>query len=124
MKLKENFDHTRTGFKPAVLFARADSIYKQLDCDVWDQERDALRWPGGASIVAHPPCRSWGRLRKLAKPLLDATHVCGSPSRRASGYRPRKGDPRWRPELKKADMEATPAQFAVWLIEVARRCVS
>jgi len=52
----------------AVLFARADSNYKALDCDVWDAERDALRWPGGVPIVAHPPCRAWGRLRQFAKP--------------------------------------------------------
>jgi hypothetical protein len=53
----------------AVLFARADSVYKELPgCDVWDIERDALKWPGGAPVVAHPPCRAWGRLRQFAKP--------------------------------------------------------
>lgn len=53
----------------AVLFARADSCYKRLPgCDVWDFERDALAWPGGAPIVAHPPCRAWGQLRALANP--------------------------------------------------------
>lgn len=53
----------------AVLFARADSNYKALDCDVWDEERDARRWPGGAPVVAHPPCRAWGRLRHMANPM-------------------------------------------------------
>jgi len=52
----------------AVLFARVDSNYKDFPCDVWDIERDALRWPGGCPIVAHPPCRAWGRLRTFAKP--------------------------------------------------------
>lgn len=52
----------------AVLFARADSNYKALDCDVWDEARDARTWPGGSQIVAHPPCRAWGRLRQFAKP--------------------------------------------------------
>ncbi|WP_253273768.1 hypothetical protein [Collimonas arenae] len=53
----------------AVLFARADSIYKSISgCDVWDIERDALSWPGGAPVIAHPPCRAWGRLRHMAKP--------------------------------------------------------
>lgn len=53
----------------AVLFARADSIYKTFPCcDVWDIERDARCWPGGAPVVAHPPCRAWGRLRRFAKP--------------------------------------------------------
>lgn len=53
----------------AVLFARKDSVYKTLpDCDVWDKERDASSWPGGCPIVAHPPCRAWGRLRQFANP--------------------------------------------------------
>ncbi len=53
----------------AVLFARADSNYKVLPgTDVWDAERDALRWPGGAPVIAHPPCRAWGQLRALANP--------------------------------------------------------
>jgi len=42
----------------AVLFARADSIYKSLpDCDVYDIERDARTYDGPWPVVAHPPCR-------------------------------------------------------------------
>jgi hypothetical protein len=53
----------------AVLFARANSIYKTIPgCDVWDKERDARNWPGGCPVVAHPPCRAWSRLRHFAKP--------------------------------------------------------
>lgn len=53
----------------AALFVRHDSIYKRLPgCDAWDIDRDALRWPGGAPVVAHPPCRAWGGLRHFAKP--------------------------------------------------------
>ena len=56
----------------AILFARADSNYKALpECDVWDAERDARTWPGGCPVVAHPPCRAWGRLRHFAKPRPD-----------------------------------------------------
>lgn len=55
--------------KVAVLFARADSHYKALPgCDVWDIERDARNWLGGCPVVAHPPCRAWGSLRRFAKP--------------------------------------------------------
>ena len=54
--------------KIAVLFARRDSVYKTLPgCDVWDQDRNALGWLGGCPVVAHPPCRLWGRLRHFAK---------------------------------------------------------
>lgn len=56
----------------AVLFARADSVYKTIPgCDVWDAERDARRWQGGQPVVAHPPCRAWGQLRALANPRPD-----------------------------------------------------
>lgn len=47
----------------AVLFARADSVYKTMpECDVWDAERDALKWPGGLPVVAHPPCTRWSMI--------------------------------------------------------------
>lgn len=56
----------------AVLFARQDSIYKTFPgVDVWDIDRDARRFPGGCPVVAHPPCRAWGRLRAFAKPRPD-----------------------------------------------------
>ncbi|HJW54701.1 MAG TPA: hypothetical protein VJ577_05455 [Burkholderiaceae bacterium] len=56
----------------AVLFARQDSIYKRRsDLDVYDIERDARTYTGHFPVVAHPPCRSWGRLRKFAKPRHD-----------------------------------------------------
>lgn len=56
----------------AVLYARADSVYKSIGgCDVWDAERDARKWAGGSQVVAHPPCRAWGRLRHMAKPRDD-----------------------------------------------------
>ncbi len=53
----------------AVLFARRDSIYKTIPgCEVWDFDRDALKWQGGSPIIGHPPCRAWGGLRAFAKP--------------------------------------------------------
>ena len=56
----------------AVLFARADSIYKTLpDVEVYDMERDARTYAGPWPVVAHPPCRTWGRLRQFAKPRPD-----------------------------------------------------
>lgn len=56
----------------AVLFARKDSIYKTMPwVDVYDIDRDARTWPGGAPVVAHPPCRSWGAFSMFAKPRHD-----------------------------------------------------
>lgn len=53
----------------AVLFARSDSVYKSLPgCDVYDIDRDAMSFSGGLPVVAHPPCRSWAKLRKFSKP--------------------------------------------------------
>lgn len=53
----------------AVLFARRDSFYKSLpSVDVWDKDRNALAWPGGAPVVAHPPCRAWASFAHIAKP--------------------------------------------------------
>lgn len=47
----------------AVLFARADSVYKQMpECDVYDAARDARTFAGGSSIVAHPPCTRWSKM--------------------------------------------------------------
>lgn len=69
---RKNKADGKVGGRPvAVLFARADSIYKSFEgCDVWDMERDALAWPGGCPVVAHPPCRSWGSLSFFARPRL------------------------------------------------------
>lgn len=56
----------------AVLFARCDSVYKTLPgCDVYDIDRDARTFQGGMPVVAHPPCRMWGRLRQFAKGRPD-----------------------------------------------------
>lgn len=54
----------------AILFARRDSNYKLMPgCDVYDADRDARTFRGGLPVVAHPPCRSWGRLRAFANPV-------------------------------------------------------
>lgn len=54
----------------SVLFARADSCYKAMPgCDVWDKERNAMLCDDDLPVVAHPPCRAWGRLRTFAMPL-------------------------------------------------------
>ena len=73
----------------AVLFARADSIYKTMPgVDVWDEARDARKWPGGCPVVAHPPCRAWASLRNHAKPMpgeKDLAHLAIARVRKFGG---------------------------------------
>jgi hypothetical protein len=58
--------------KIAVLFARKDSIYKSIgDLDVFDIHRDARNFNDSCPVIAHPPCRGWGRLSHMAKPRPD-----------------------------------------------------
>lgn len=54
--------------KITVLFVRSDSVYKNKgwDLNCYDIDRDAKSWPGGTAVVAHPPCRGWGCLRKMS----------------------------------------------------------
>ena len=52
----------------AALFVRKENHYAALGCDCYDQDRDALNWPGGVPGIYHPPCRSWGQLAHFAKP--------------------------------------------------------
>jgi len=54
--------------RAAVLFARKRSIYKSFpDLDVYDAERDALTFNSDLPVIAHPPCRNWGRLSQFSK---------------------------------------------------------
>jgi hypothetical protein len=60
----------------AVLFARSDSIYKTFpDVEVFDAERDARTYDGPYPVVAHPPCRAWGRLRTFSNPRPDERNL-------------------------------------------------
>lgn len=72
----------------AVLFARSRSVYSRVPgCDVWDAARDARHYFGNLPVIAHPPCRAWGRLKGQAKPrpderqlsffAVDAVRRCG-----------------------------------------------
>jgi len=66
----------------AVLFARADSHYKTLPgVEVYDMERDARTYDGPWPVVAHPPCRAWGRLRHMASPRADERNLARLPWR-------------------------------------------
>lgn len=46
----------------AALFVATDGAYFGLEgVDPWDVTRDARRYRGPFSVVAHPPCERWGR---------------------------------------------------------------
>ena len=52
----------------SALYVRKDSYYKRMrGVRAWDARRDARKWkPDGSTVVAHPPCGQWARLRCLA----------------------------------------------------------
>ena len=51
----------------SVLFAARNSIYKTISSlDVWDEDRNALNWPGGNPGIFHPPCRLFCALKHLS----------------------------------------------------------
>ena len=52
----------------AALYVEPEGCYAGLDgVDVWDEARDARRYPGSLPVVAHPPCSRWCRLAGLVE---------------------------------------------------------
>jgi hypothetical protein len=52
----------------AALFVEANGIYAGLpDVELWDEQRDARKYPGKHPVVAHPPCSRWCRLAGLVE---------------------------------------------------------
>jgi len=51
----------------AALYCRNNSIYKKIpQVDVYDLARDARTFSSDLPVIAHPPCRLWGRLRTFS----------------------------------------------------------
>lgn len=47
----------------AALFVAPDGTYAGLpSIDLWEETRDARRYAGPWPVVAHPPCKRWGRM--------------------------------------------------------------
>ena len=50
----------------AALYVETDGCYYGLDdVDPWDIHRDARLYDGPHSVVAHPPCATWGQLASV-----------------------------------------------------------
>lgn len=50
----------------AALYVQTNGVYFGLtDVDPWDEKRNAKKYAGPHSVVAHPPCGPWGRLKFL-----------------------------------------------------------
>ncbi|MAN61751.1 MAG: hypothetical protein CMI60_07365 [Parvibaculum sp.] len=46
----------------SALFVETGGVYCNLEgVDPWDQARDARQYAGPHPVVAHPPCKRWGR---------------------------------------------------------------
>lgn len=57
---------------PVLFCASSRSPYVQMaDADPWPLDRDARLWLGRQPVIAHPPCRSWSKFRRFAKPRCD-----------------------------------------------------
>jgi hypothetical protein len=59
----------------SVLFVAKNSVYKTLGVDCWDEERDAMLWPGGNPVVAHPPCRLFSQLKHMSTAPESEKHL-------------------------------------------------
>lgn len=65
----------------AALYTTPTSVYRGLVRECFDIYRDARTYAGWYPVIAHPPCRGWGRLRHFAKVRPDelalAVHAVG-----------------------------------------------
>jgi hypothetical protein len=60
----------------SVLFVSRNSVYKTIPgLDVWDEDRNALKWPGGNALIAHPPCRLWCTCKEFSNAPLSEMHL-------------------------------------------------
>lgn len=54
----------------SILFCNEDSIYDTLNVATYKKSNDYTNFPGQTSIIAHPPCQQWSRMRSFSKPCI------------------------------------------------------
>lgn len=60
----------QTNRKIAVLCTTKNSLYATLpNLELFDKSRDARNFTGSMPVIAHPPCRSFGRFKRFANPV-------------------------------------------------------
>lgn len=52
-------------YRPVILCTATNSPYLATGFECYDKKRDALTFTGSNVVIAHPPCRAFGRLRHL-----------------------------------------------------------
>ncbi|HKK93380.1 MAG TPA: hypothetical protein VJ925_08085, partial [Longimicrobiales bacterium] len=68
----------------AALYVRSDTVYQSIaGVDCWDVERDARLYDGPHPVVAHPPCKTWGRFWWRARDRDTGDGGCGEHAVRA-----------------------------------------
>jgi len=59
----------------SVLFVCRSSPYWSMPVECFDLARNALTFQGSGPVIAHPPCRGWGRYHHRAKTLPGETEL-------------------------------------------------
>jgi hypothetical protein len=91
---------------------RAEKMTRLYVCGCAPSELPKFEERSG--IATHTVINAWPKRNGIPTHLVT--------NRASDGVR--KGDPNWKPELRKAEREHTPPALAAWLLEVARRCRS
>lgn len=60
----------------AALYVEPDTVYRRYNwIDCYDEARDAQTYADTMPVIAHPPCRTWSRLRAFSKAPETEHHL-------------------------------------------------
>src|SRR5712691_12048926 len=90
----------------AVLFIDPAGVYTSIpDVDTWGPPRDARLYDGDYPVICHPPCQLWSRFAKV-------NYIRWGGDQR--------GRARNKPTISGRAASATPRNFAIALLTLAR----